>query len=337
MKIRSLLLLPLAFVTAVPTTFAANPACSRVKPGHYWRVTDDNTRRLDGLSTLKNELSKDVRNFKGVVYQINWGMIEKSWGVYDFSRIDNALAQAKAKGKYLMIRFMDRTFHTGCGSGFVPSYVAKEQSTSSSRICFAKIWETATMDSEIRVLQAVAKRYQGNPNFLGFMTEETAIGAPTFASKPSTYNTLYSQLKRAAAAVHSAAPALLFVQEINWPVYNDIKAFYGIADAHQAMGGGGGIGWPNSVPSKQYTWSWYQVGRDRRSRLVVMPRAETGGGLVGTRAEAEKVYNMLVNDIQVHAIVWDTWAAEDANYFSNAVIPTVNKYNGAVKNTACPY
>jgi hypothetical protein len=34
MKIRSLVLLPLAFATAVPTAFAVNPACSRVKPGH---------------------------------------------------------------------------------------------------------------------------------------------------------------------------------------------------------------------------------------------------------------------------------------------------------------
>jgi hypothetical protein len=67
-----------------------------------------------------------------------------------------------------------------------------------------------------------------------------------------------------------------------------------------------------------------------------MPSVETTL-LQGTRAEAETIYSMLVNDIQAHMIVWDVWAASDANYFVNAVISTVNKFNGAVKNTACPY
>jgi hypothetical protein len=96
MKIRSLLLLPLALLASIPPA-SANPACSRLKPGHYFRIADDNTRNVNGLSGLQSNLSKDVRNFKGVVYQINWGMVEKSWGVYDFSRIDNALAQGKQR------------------------------------------------------------------------------------------------------------------------------------------------------------------------------------------------------------------------------------------------
>jgi hypothetical protein len=240
MKIRSLLLLPLALLASIPPA-SANPACSRLKPGHYFRVADDNTRNVNGLSNLQSYLSRDVRNFKGVVYQINWGMVEKTWGVYDFSRLVNALAQAKAKGKYLMVRFVDRTFWSGCGASFVPSYVPKEPATNSTKVCYSKIWETATMDSEIRVLQAIAKRYQGDPYFfMGVMLEETSIGSATFLRSPGTSYTLYNHLKRAAAAFHSAAPALLIIQHKNWPVYNDTSAFYSIADAHRALGEGAG-------------------------------------------------------------------------------------------------
>ena len=87
-------------VSAPTSTFAANAACSRFKPGHYFTVADDSTRKVDGLGVLRNKLALDVRNFKGVVYMMPWGMLEKSKGVYDFSRLDAALAQVRAKNKY---------------------------------------------------------------------------------------------------------------------------------------------------------------------------------------------------------------------------------------------
>ena len=83
-----------------------------------------------------------MHNFKGVVYFMNWGMIEKSKGVYDFSRLDAALAQVKAQGKYLLLQFQERTFHSGCSSSFVPSYVAKEKSAANSNGCYSKVWES---------------------------------------------------------------------------------------------------------------------------------------------------------------------------------------------------
>jgi hypothetical protein len=106
------------------------------------------------------------------------------------------------------------------------------------------------------------------------------------------------------------------------------------------MGGGGALSWPDTTPPKQYSWPWYQVARDRKSKLVIMPRAETGSfpATQGSQAEADQIYNMLVNDIGVHMVVWDRWAPiGGANYLTNIVIPTVNKYKGAVKNTTCPF
>ena len=116
-------------------------ACSRFQPGHYVHIADDSTRNLDGLAVLRNRLSKDVRNFKGVAYQMPWGMLEKSGGVYDFGRLDAALAQVKEKGMYLFLKFEDRTFWTGCNSNFVPSYVAKDGSATDTKYCIAKVWE----------------------------------------------------------------------------------------------------------------------------------------------------------------------------------------------------
>ena len=150
---------------------------------------------------------------------------------------------------YLFLKFEDRTFWTGCNSNFVPSYVAKDGSATDTKYCIAKVWEKTTVDHMIRVLQQIALRYKDNPNFLGIDLEETSIAAKTVQWNKKLYYTYYDELKRIHTAVHSVAPNLIIHQELNWPVYGDIDEFYAIADNLAKMGGGGAIGWPDTVPS----------------------------------------------------------------------------------------
>jgi hypothetical protein len=340
MKVRSLLAFTLALFVTTPFANAANPACSRFHAGHYVRVADSTANNWDGLGTMDWVLARDLRSFQGVVYQINWGMIETAKGAYNFSRIDAALAKAKAKGKYLFVKLMDRTYSTGCNSAFLPSYVARE-SDGGSRFCAAKIWESATMDNEIRVLQQLQMRYKNDPSFLGITTEETSISPLSFKANISLTLSEYDQLKRMHTAVHSVAPNLIINQYLNWPLWSN-SYFYAIGDNLIAMGGGGGIGWPDTTPSQEYDMtkggSWYQVARDRRTKMLIMAGTEGGGNPDYSYATTEKVYNMLVNDINAHAIIWDIWASPYGNgYFTDIVIPLLNKYGGKVRNTACPW
>jgi hypothetical protein len=286
-------------------------------------------------------LSQDLRNFKGIAYQFDWGMVEKSPGVYDFSRIDAALAQVKAKGMYFILKFQDRTFWTGCNSDFVPGYVAREPNAKDAKVCYAKLWEPATMDNMIRVLQQIAIRYKDDPTFLGLSLEETSVAPASITSNWGKMNDYYNELKRAHVAIHSVATTLIINQYLNWPVYMDSKAFYQIADNLIAMGGGGAIGWPDSIPkdARDVTKGglWYQVARDRNTKLMIIAGAESSA-LDGSLSQTEQVYDFLVNDIQAHVIIWDPWAANGGGaYLTNSVIPTVNKYKGYIKNTTCPF
>ena len=302
-------------------------------------IADDSTRSVDGLAVLRNRLSKDMSNFRGVAYQMPWGMLEKSAGVYDFSRLDAALAQVKAKGKYLLLKFEDRTFWTGCNSNFVPSYVAKDGSATDANYCIAQVWDKGTVDHMIRVLQQIVIRYKDDPTFLGIDLEETSIAAKTVQANKSLYYTYYDQLKRIHTSVHSVAPTMIINQEVNWPVNDDINAFYAIADNLAKMGGGGAMGWPDTVPSvaNSSKWSWYQIGRDYNRKMLILPYAQAAN-IDSSIATADKIYNMLNNDIQAQMIVWAQWHKDlgDA-YFTDVVIPTVNKYKGAVKNATCPF
>jgi hypothetical protein len=263
-------------------------------------------------------------------------MIETSPGVYDFSRLDAALAQATAQKKYLNLSFKDRTFHSGCRSNFVPSYVSKDGSFQGASICYAKIWDKTTMDHMIRVLQQIALRYKANPNFLGISLSETSVGALSFKGNPNLRYALYTQLKRLYSAVHSVAPTLIVHQMMNFGAGG---ALPDLANNLVAMGGGGAMGWPDTVPAKvtDSAWLMYQVGRDYNKKLVVMPHVQTA--LIGSsREETERIYNFLNDDIKAHMIVWQTWHKDKGDaYLTDVVIPTVNAHGGAIKNTLCPW
>jgi hypothetical protein len=268
---------------------------------------------------------------------MDWATIEKSKGVYDFSGLDAALDVVGAKGMVLMLQFMERTFKTGCAGNFVPSYVPRERSAWKASVCHAKIWETATADDLSRVLKAIALRYKNDSRFLGISLDETSMRPASFVSRPDLQLVEYDQLKRVARSVKSVAPQLLMHQHLNWPYMNNISHFNRFADSYVALGGGGSIGWPDTTLANQYKWGWYQVARDYRQKLVIMPHVQTNQ--IGTTlAEHDKIYTMLNDDIKAHMIVWDNWHREmGVSYFTQVVIPTVNKYNGKVSNTTCPF
>ena len=225
--------------------------------------------------------------------------------------------------------------------GFVPSYVTKDGRSADKNYCIATIWEKTTADHMIRVLQQIALRYKDNPNFLGIDLEETSMGSDTVQANKNLYYTYYDQLKRTATAVHSAAPNLLFNQELNWPVNSDVDAFYKIADNLVAMGGGGALGWPDSIPKQAFDMTkgglWYQVGRAYNRKLAIIPYVQAAA-IDSSISTADSIYNFLVNDIQAHMIVWAQWHKDMGDaYFTNVVIPTVNKYKGSIKNATCPF
>ena len=314
--------------------------CANFHPGMEFRVSDEfPIIATNSIGTLKYYLNQDVHSFNGIVYQINWGGIETSQGVYDWSILDAAFAAAKASGKYFRVKFEDRTYLYGCNSQFIPSYIARDPYYTGTQVCFANIWEQATMDSEIAVLTALVQRYASDPYFSGVIVEETAFGAEAVHANPALYLSLYAQLERLATAVHNAAPNIIFTQYINWP-YNGNAGIFPLIN--NLISSNGGIGWPDSMTADEYTWSWYQFARDDYTKLLIAPSAESGDftqtTIPAALAAHEDTYQMLVGDLHANIIVWDFFnAAIGSNYFTQVVIPTVNNHNGAVLNNTCPF
>ena len=95
-------------------------------------------------------------------------------------------------------------------------------------------------------------------------------------------------------------------QHLNWPRAGNVSLFYSIADSLVGTGGGGSIGWPDTRTAYQNSYSWYQVGRDYKYKLAVIPHVQTTF-ISSSLAEHDKIYKMLNDDIKAHMIVWATW------------------------------
>jgi len=330
-------------LTSFSNTTINTNVCQNFHPGMEFRVFDSVDRTIDGYYHLKMNLLQDVHNFNGVLLQIDWGTIESTPGIYDWSRLDKILLTAQKAGKYLRVRIEDRTFWTGCASkSFLPSDIAREAGALSPNNCYAKIWEKDTMDRYIAVVTAMLTRYSSNPYFTGVVMEETALDSASIYNNKSLYQTaLYPQLIRLAAAAHAAAPYVLFTQYINWPYKSNSAYFSPIVS--NLLSTNGGIGWPDSRIDQEFNYSWYQLARNNNSSLLIAPSAESGSTSSATTiadalVDHEATYEMLVKDTNAHIIVWDTDnVAFGSNYFSQVVIPTVNNHNGAVLNNTCPF
>ncbi len=342
---------PLANPPAVQPPTNQNAKCQRFQPGNYIIVEDEQGKMgYDGVRAIERILSLDSRNVKGFMMLENWATLEKSKGVYDFSRIDLALSKVKAKGKYLILNINERSFrsaYAACGAGLLPSYVSFFANGADSYHvkCVAKIWESPTMDDFIRIHLAVGKRYQNEPAFLGFQLGEVALNGVDTAK-------LIPQWKRLYKAVGEGVPTMMIGNAIGWVGKNDQDS---LAQSLVELGTGGMLSFPDTIIPQEFgdsyvkenrdswlnaangtTYGWYSTMREFSKKLIIAPHTETPL-LPATKEAHEYAYLYNRDSLGAHIIMWsDYHPHNDPGYLSEIVLPTINKYNG-VLNSTCPF
>lgn len=344
------------------------PGCAHFTPGHYFREVDSAARNIDGVSNIRFDLRStgpDLSGFVGIVLQIDWAMLEPARGTYDFSRVDDIMELARAKGKVVRLKIMDRSFWQACNTpiAVVLPYVQQVPNVNGGNGCFADTWNKDTMDGYIALHIAAAKRFDSDPAFAGFNTEETAIAVPNGIGISQQE---YDQRVRLAQELFAAVPQAILISEFNWPVNNDMSKFTKMIDASMVAGTGGsknamGISWPDSwlnasaytaqeqstvLPDLECTQSepsngkvpcpWYNLARQYNTKSIVGPNFE-GGVITGTLAEAEALYRMMDDDLHAHMITWDGWTGPEPDYLRKVAIPTIRNHGNVLKNRTCPF
>jgi hypothetical protein len=340
--------------------------CRRFQPGNYIFLEDDPFRPggpVNGIYGIKNLLAKDLTNFRGLVFKVMWGSLEKSKGDYDFSLIDTALSLAKEHNKYLLLNIAERSFLYGCNRNAFPSYVPQEEGSQDIGIkCAVKVWEPEGMTAFINLHKAIIARYKNDLHFLGFRAEEASMHVPSLISSGDAFRIkMKPQLIRFYQEIHAAEPTMLVGNATTWV---DKKDRDDLADALESLGSGGLLNWPDSLPSLDVIGNyqaehgpavyranfnadgslnkdgWYYLAHNsyKNSRPLVIAPDVQPPMINGSLDAHDKIYRFLRDDIGAHMIIWSDWHSGGIrDYPGEILIPTVNKYQGKLTNTTCPY
>ena len=71
-------------------------------PGHYYAIMSSGKNKPDYLQQVYSEL-KDTPSLRGMQVRYSWAELEKSFGVYDFTSIEERLAELAVQNKRLII------------------------------------------------------------------------------------------------------------------------------------------------------------------------------------------------------------------------------------------
>jgi hypothetical protein len=200
----------------------SSPSTSAMKwnPGHYIKFDAEATDE-----DIKARLSEvqDLPFIKGIVVRNFWKQLETSKDVYDFSRIDRHLKLAAAQGKRYFLILTTRNFRAG---PVVPDYlqaplfdggVYQFQSFKDTVGENIALWNDHVRNRLALLIKALAKRYDGNPNFEGIIFNETAFGQPIIPVSDENKAAYYSNLARIDTTARQAFPHTVVIQFINFP------------------------------------------------------------------------------------------------------------------------
>jgi hypothetical protein len=209
-------------------------------PGHYIEYGSNAGDFV--IDAGLNETAK-MPFVKGIMVRASWWQLEKSKGVYDFSRIDRYLNKAKAKGKRLFLTLGTKTFD---GDKAVPDYLRTAQySGGAFRIGTiegtygenAALQDDDVRDRLIALVQALGRRYNKDNSFEGITFNETAFGMMVKPLSDAQKKTFFSNLAKVDTATRAAFPNSVVIQFMNYPSNLVPALFENMKDKGVGMGG----------------------------------------------------------------------------------------------------
>ena len=157
-------------------------------------------------------------NVSGLSVRVSWAALEPSPGVYDWRRIDDAIARARAAGKLAMIRILAGIYTPDWVLAQVPTLTFSgadcynAATTYPSQVTMPIPWNATFLSLWTRLVGALGARYDGNPTlysmqmsgggFIGEMTLPTDVqkwldAGYTDAKYVGAWDTIVDSFRRA--------------------------------------------------------------------------------------------------------------------------------------------
>lgn len=311
-------------------------------PGQYMSLR--NSHKYDEVD---QDYIKQIGNeaaITGVLRDWNWRDLETSKGVYDFSDIDEYLKTVAAVKKHLIIRIENRVFGAQTGSA-VPAYLKSDPAfmggeTPMDNGVVARIWDAPVMDRYIALIQALAQRYDSNPNVEGISTSETAIGFSDKYRAPASYSppALLIQLERYVAAARQAwSHSAVFIDTNYLGTDAQMQSLIDFAVDNAAVIGGPDVIPGTRIQSDQIMQGAAGNGTDYRGIVAIKSEIQVPELGMRYKFQPAELYNQAYNTSHANYMLWDRsdYFGTPAQQWASGILPFLRSVNGKVYSD-CP-
>jgi len=236
-------------LAAYATTATSAPVSGPIKwhPGHYYTIMG-NKNNSTYMAEVYNEL-KSTPALRGVQIRYTWAELETSYGVYDFTSIEQRLSELSTQNKRLVILLQLKSFNLRMAlapdylkAGIYDGGVFAFKSSGSAAIKGEniKLWNPMVRDRLIALVGALGMRFNSHPYFEGIGLTETAMGDPTIPLTSTQTNDFYDNLLIVNKKMREFFPNTMTFQFTNYP-RTILKSFIGNLSAV-----GTGLGGPDT-------------------------------------------------------------------------------------------
>jgi hypothetical protein len=311
---------PSVTIDATTNHLTDRPAEVKWYPGHYLTLQSHDTR--EGWSDIAGQT-----RFVGGQRIYTWRQLEPAEGKYDFSAIEADLAYLHKQNQRLILEVWDTTFQHN--ENPAPDYLLAGAaykggiaSAENFRVARAKRWIPAVMDRYLLLVEALGKRFDGDPDFAGFIHTETAVegkGAGFEDFSPAAYD---QQMRRLVVDSRKAFPTTPVILDGNWYPYKGPEGLAALA--RLALTNGVGWGGPDLCPGNKI-WGYDIIRANSRQMplgLSVQWISYSG------RWTVPQLLDFAVKDLKLNFVFWGHFDRRDSGglSFTEDVIPAVNAY-----------
>jgi hypothetical protein len=259
-------------------------------PGHYVSI---------GRAELRKGVDTAFGNgVRGIQLRYRWADLEPKQDQYDFAAIARDLGNVARANLQLVVMIEDKSFQSDSP---LPAYLQEQYSVQGKRGYMAKRWDPYVAERLSRLVQALGRQFDCNPNLEGIAFQETALGLDTaqlerYGYTPEKYrDALVKMLRNASDSLPSS--------RVFWYMnFLPGKQEY-IADiARDVAGTGVVMGGPDILPDNQAlerrVYPFYEEFRGRMKLFGSMQndsyRHPHGGGKVKGKSHGAAVQNVAV-------------------------------------------
>lgn len=203
--------------SVVGTTTSSGQAV-KWRPGN-WIESDTVIKSTGGLSLVQSDIDAiaSLPNVVGIMLLVTWANLQQSINVYDFSKLDPIVSYIKSKGKKWCLQVVGGDFnstHPGTSdTSILPQYIQNNVALygqagyrvagvttqpggasgwwggdGNGNTYGAALWRPNVMAEWIKLGQAVAVKYDSDPDFEGYYQGEDSFYQGTGSTNGSDYN-----------------------------------------------------------------------------------------------------------------------------------------------------